>query len=127
MQFLRAARNPKKMPQSLVGAFNGQKLDLFRLWLERGQGFAAVEVEVNRRNVQASIASSTDKYMSRTEMINDGRYSKEDIDKLVQARTASGDWIKDGNFPTGKICASIGWETLRWPRRSRTAGKTASS
>ena len=99
MQFLRAARNPKKLPQSLVATFNGQKLDLFRMWLERGQDFSQVEVEINRRNVQASIASAKDKYMSRSELTKDGRYSKEDIDLLVQARTTSGDWVPDTNFP----------------------------
>ena len=99
MQYLRAARNPRKMPASLVATFTGSKLDLFRLWLERGQDFNACEVEIRRRNTQANIASAKEKYMSRAALIKDGRYRESDIDLLIQQRTKTGEWIPDANFP----------------------------
>ena len=47
MAFLRAGRNPSKMTKTLLPMFQGERLDLFRLWLEKGQDFAQVEVEVH--------------------------------------------------------------------------------
>lgn len=87
------------MPASLVATFTGSKLDLFRLWLERGQDFNACEVEIKRRNTQANIASAKEKYMSRAALIKDGRYRESDIDLLIQQRTKTGEWIPDANFP----------------------------
>ena len=87
------------MPQSLLATFTGSKLDLFRLWLERGQDFNACEVEIKRRNTQANIANAKEKYTSRAALIKDGRYKETDIDLLIQQRTKTGDWIPDANFP----------------------------
>ena len=105
MAFLRAARNPGKMAKGLIPAFasgnQADRLDLFRLWLEKGKDFAKVEVEVNRRNIQAHTAKAKDLCMSRAQLEADPRYKDkpQDIDDLVRRKTASGQFIDDPNFP----------------------------
>ena len=46
------------------------------------------------------MANAKDKYMSRSDLVKDGRYSTEDINSLIAERTRTGDWIPDSNFPT---------------------------
>ena len=102
MAFLRAAKNPSKMAKDLIPQFTGNqasKLDLFRLWLEKGRDFAQVEVEVKRRNIQSHTAKSKDACMSRAQLEADPRYSKSDVDDLIRRKTAAGAYLDDPNFP----------------------------
>ncbi len=105
MAFLRAARNPGKMAKGLIPAFasgnQAERLDLFRLWLEKGKDFAQVEVEVNRRNIQSHTAKMKDMCMSRAQLEQDPRYKgkPQDIEDLIKRKTQSGDYIDDPNFP----------------------------
>ena len=100
MAYLRAARNPSKMCKSLIPMFRGdQKLDLFRIWLEKGRDFSRCEVEVKRRNLQSTSAKSKDVAMSVAQLEATGRYSKEDIQELVKRKKEQGAYIQDPNFP----------------------------
>jgi len=99
MQYLRAARNPSKMVKSLIPAFQGNKLDLFRIWLEKGQDFQQVAIEVRRRNAQKQTAAAKDKCMSRKDLEACGRYTESDIQELIARKTAEGLYINDPNFP----------------------------
>ncbi|CAK9018454.1 Nipped-B-like protein B [Durusdinium trenchii] len=100
MAFLRAARNPSKMAKSLIPAFtSGDRLDLFRLWLQHSRDFAKVEVEVNRRNIQKKEATAKDSAKSRHELETCGKYTKEDVAELIKRKTATGQFIEDPNFP----------------------------
>ena len=100
MAYLRAARNPSKMCQSLVPMFRGeQKLDLFRLWLSKGKDFAKCEIEVKRLNMQRQTAQATDSCLSRAQLEATGKYSSKDLDDLITRKTARGEYIEDPNFP----------------------------
>ena len=105
MACLRAARNPGKLAKGLIPAFAGgnqsERLDLFRLWLEKGKDFAQVEVEVNRRNIQSHTAKMKDMCMSRAQLEQDPRYKgrPQDTEGLIKSKTQSGDYIDDPNFP----------------------------
>lgn len=99
MAFLRAGRNPSKMTKTLLPMFQGERLDLFRLWLEKGQDFAQVEVEVTRRNVQSQSAKAKDVCMSKSQLEADPRYSKDDVADLIKRKTQLGQYIDDPNFP----------------------------
>ena len=99
MQYLRAARNPSKMVKSLIPGFQGNKLDLFRIWLEKGQDFQQVAIEVRRRNAQKQTAAAKDKCMSRKDLEACGRYTESDIQELIARKTAEGLYINDPNFP----------------------------
>ena len=99
MQYLRAARNPSKMVKSLIPVFQGNKLDLFRIWLEKGQDFQQVAIEVRRRNAQKQTAAAKDKCMSKKDLEASGRYSEQDIQELIARKTAAGLYINDPNFP----------------------------
>ena len=99
MQYLRAARNPSKMVKSLIPVFQGNKLDLFRIWLEKGQDFQQVAIEVRRRNAQKQTAAAKDKCMSKKDLEACGRYSEQDIQELIARKTAAGLYINDPNFP----------------------------
>ena len=48
--FMRRAQNPSVMPEALIPTFQTthDKLDIFRLWLEKGMDFSAVEVTMRR-------------------------------------------------------------------------------
>jgi len=93
------------MAQGLIPAFasgnQADRLDLFRLWLEKGKDFSKVEVEVKRRNIQAHTAKAKDLCMSRAQLEADPRYKgkPQDIDDLIKRKTASGQFIDDPNFP----------------------------
>lgn len=88
------------MCKSLIPMFRGdQKLDLFRLWLEKGRDFSRCAVEVERKNLQSSTAKSKDLCLSRAQLEASGKYSKDDIDELVRRKTANGAYIDDPNFP----------------------------
>ena len=99
--FMRQSRNPAKMSQELQPMMEGShsRLDLFRMWLDKAQSFAACEVEIRRRNVQRQTASNSELAMSRRMLEQDPRYSKEDIEDLVRRRTAEGRYTVDPNFP----------------------------
>ena len=100
MKFLRQANNPSIMPKALIPTFtSGDKLDLFRIWLQKGQDFSAVEVEVNRRNSQKKTAMARDRCLSRADLLATGRYSERDVQELIERKTALGEWIPDPNFP----------------------------
>ena len=100
MAYLRAARNPSKMCQSLVPMFRGeQKLDLFRLWLSKGKDFAKCEIEVKRLNMQRQTAQATNSCLSRAQLEATGKYSSKDLDDLIARKTAKGEYIDDPNFP----------------------------
>ena len=101
MAYLRAARNPQKLPEGLRQMFmsTDSRLDLFRLWLSKGRDFSQVEVEVQRRNSQSEKASSKNLCLSRAQLIASGKYSESDIDDLIARCTASGAFIPDPNFP----------------------------
>ena len=104
MAYCRMAKNPSKMQGSLQPMFATQsgKLDLFRIWLQRGQNFLECEIEVKRRQVQENSAKSVESALSRAQLLADGRYTTEDIDDLIRRRTDSGDYINDPNFPDRK-------------------------
>ena len=99
--FTRQSRNPAKMSQELQPMMEGShsRLDLFRMWLDKAQSFAACEVEIRRRNVQRQTASNSELAMSRRMLEQDPRYSKEDVEDLVRCRTAEGRYTVDPNFP----------------------------
>ena len=100
MAFLRAARNPKKMCKSLIPTFmSGDKLDLFRIWLEKGQDFAKVEIEVNRRNIQSTRAEAKDLCLSKAQLAATPGYTATDVDDLIRRKTLAGEYIDDPNFP----------------------------
>ena len=102
MAYLRAARNPSKLPPALRSTFaagGAQRLDLFQLWMEKGRDFSLVQVEIQRRNVQRQTATSRNLCLSRAQLMASGRYSEDDINDLVRRRTESGAWIPDPNFP----------------------------
>lgn len=88
------------MAKSLIPAFtSGDRLDLFRLWLQHSRDFAKVEVEVNRRNIQKKEATAKDSAKSRHELETCGKYTKEDVAELIKRKTATGQFIEDPNFP----------------------------
>ena len=99
MAFLRAGRNPSKITKTLLPLFQGERLDLFRLWLEKGKDFAQVEVEVTRRNIQSQSAKAKDVCMSKSQLEADPRYSKDDVADLIKRKTQQGQYIDDPNFP----------------------------
>eukprot|EP00435_Cladocopium_sp_Y103_P029798 s303_g7.t1 len=101
MAYLRAARNPNKLPAALRAHFSSAdtRLDLFRLWLDKGRDFNQVQVEVQRRNTQRQTSTSRNVALSRTQLLADPRYTEADVDALIQRRTMEGAWIADPNFP----------------------------
>ena len=102
MAFLRAAKNPGKMTKTLVPLFSGNqsdRLDLFRMWLEKGKDFAQVEIEVTRRNTHSQTAKQKDVCMSKSQLEADPRYSNEDVADLIRRKTQLGQYIDDPNFP----------------------------
>eukprot|EP00435_Cladocopium_sp_Y103_P007291 s4250_g2.t1 len=102
MAYLRAARNPSKLPPALRSVFaagGAQRLDLFQLWMEKSKDFGQVEIEIQRRNVQRQTATSRNLCLSRTQLLASGRYSEDDVNDLIRRRTESGHWIPDPNFP----------------------------
>lgn len=91
-----------KMVKSLIPTFTAggeSRLDLFRTWLEKGQDFTAVELEVTRKNSQKQLAKSTAKCMSKRELEQDPRYTPEDVKDLIERKTRAGEFICDPNFP----------------------------
>ena len=72
-------------PHSHFAAGGESRLDLFRTWLEKGQDFAFVELEVTRRNTQSQKAKITEKCMSKRELEQDPRYTPEDVKELIGA------------------------------------------
>ena len=91
------------MVKSLIPAFTAggeNRLDLFRTWLEKGQDFALVEVEVSRKNSQKQKAKTKEKCMSKRELEQDPRYTPEDVKELIERKTRLGEYINDPNFPS---------------------------
>ena len=101
MAYLRAARNPHKLPAALRANFASAdtRLDLFRLWLDKGRDFNQVQIEIQRRNTQRQTATSRNTALSRTQLLADSRYTEADVDALIARRTAEGAYIPDPNFP----------------------------
>ncbi|CAK9093804.1 unnamed protein product [Durusdinium trenchii] len=100
MAYLQAARNPQVMHKSLLPMFTGgQKLDLFRMWLEKGRDFASCAVEMERRRVHQAKAAQKEKCMSKRQLELDGRYTEAQIKSLIESKTAAGMFIPDPNFP----------------------------
>lgn len=101
MQYCRQAKNPAKMQKSLLPMYQTQdgKLDLFRLWLDRGQSFLECELEVKRKQVQENAAKSVESALSRAQLLADGRYKEEDVDDLIRRQTEAGNYFNDPNFP----------------------------
>ena len=90
----------KEMMKSLVPVFSGgDRLDLFRAWLEKGGDWAKTAVEIERKNIQKQSANSKDKCMSRRDLEESRRYSPEDIRELIERKTRLGQFISDPNFP----------------------------
>jgi len=90
------------MGKSLIPNFSAggeSRLDLFRTWLEKGQDFQKVEVEIARRNTQKQKAKTKEKCMSKRELEQDPRYTPDDVKDLIQRKTALGQYIDDPNFP----------------------------
>ena len=101
MAYLRAARNPSKMSKELIPMFRSdQKLDLFRIWLQKGKDFARCAVEIRRRNLQSQSSKSKDSCMNRQQLETCGKYTKDDVDDLIRRKTMAGQYISDPNFPT---------------------------
>ena len=91
------------MAKSLIPAFTAggeNRLDLFRTWLEKGQDFALVEIEVSRKNSQKQKAKTKEKCMSKRELEQDPRYTPEDVKELIERKTRLGEYINDPNFPS---------------------------
>ena len=102
MAYLRAARNPSKLPPALRSTFaavGAQRLDLFQLWMEKSKDFSLVEIEIQRRNVQRQTATSRNLCLSRAQLLASGRYTEDDVNDLIRRRTESGAFIPDPNFP----------------------------
>ena len=102
MAYLRAARNPSKLPPALRSTFAAggpQRLDLFQLWMEKGKDFSLVEIEIQRRNVQRQTATSRNLCLSRAQLLASGRCTEDDVNDLIRRRTESGAFIPDPNFP----------------------------
>ena len=101
MAYLRAGANPNKLPPSLRQTFssNDSRLDLFRLWLEKGRDFNACQIEIQRRNTQQKKATNKRGCLSRAQLLKDPRYSEADVDALIARKTAEGAWVPDENFP----------------------------
>ncbi len=90
------------MAKSLIPTFTAggeSRLDLFRTWLEKGQDFTEVELEVTRKNSQKQKAKSTAKCMSKRELEQDPRYTPDDVKELIERKTRAGEYINDPNFP----------------------------
>jgi len=90
------------MVKNLIPTFAAggeSRLDLFRTWLEKGQDFALVELEVTRRNTQSQKAKITEKCMSKRELEQDPRYTPEDVKELIERKKRLGQYIRDPNFP----------------------------
>ena len=133
MKFLRQANNPAIMPKALIPTFtSGEKLDLFRIWLQKGQDFSAVEVEVNRRNSQKKTALARDRCLSRADLLATGRYSEKDVQELIERKTALGEWIPDPNFPQRedlrqyKVNTDVASEVARTREDSQSINATTS-
>lgn len=91
------------MAKSLIPAFTAggeNRLDLFRTWLEKGQDFSLVELEVSRKNIQKQKAKTKEKCMSKRELELDPRYTPEDVKELIERKTRLGEYINDPNFPS---------------------------
>ena len=101
MAYLRAARNPTKLPPGLREQFASadSRLDLFRLWLQKGRDFNQVQIEMTRRSTQQQRATNRNQAMSRAQLLQDSRYSEADVDALIARRTAENAFIPDPNFP----------------------------
>ena len=99
--FMRRAQNPSVMPEALIPTFQTThgKLDIFRLWLEKGMDFSQVEVIVKRRNMERQSATVRDGALNRQQILQSGRYSETDVDDLIRRKTAEGAFIADPNFP----------------------------
>ena len=101
MAFLRAGRNPHKLPVALRATFASadSRQDLFRVWLQHGKDFSQCQVEFQRRNSQQQRATNKTGAMSRTQLLLDPRYTEKDVDALIARRTAEGAYTCDPNFP----------------------------
>ncbi len=90
------------MVKNLIPTFTAggeSRLDLFRTWLDKGQDFALVDLEVTRRNTQSQKAKITQKCMSKRELEQDPRYTPEDVKELIERKKRLGQYIRDPNFP----------------------------
>ena len=90
------------MAKNLIPTFTAggeNRLDLFRTWLEKGQDFSLVELEVTRKNSQSQMAKTTEKCMSKRELEQDPRYSPDDVKELIERKKRLGHYIRDPNFP----------------------------
>ena len=83
-------------------ADRNKRKDLFNMWLSHAQDFGKCEVEITRTNSQKRSAQATTVTWSRTQIEQTNRYSKEEIDQLIDTCTREGRYMDDPNFP-GKV------------------------
>ena len=89
------------MDSRLTGMFQdeGQRTDLFNLWLRASRDFGQVAVKIERENVQKNKAAVKVVEWSRSQLEQCGFYTQEDIDDLIDRCTKNKLFQDDPNFP----------------------------
>lgn len=97
------------MKQSLIPTFSSDRTALFREWLTQGKDFSKVEIMMQRRHSQSQSSGAREVAWSRRQIEQDGRYSAEEVEELIQNATRAGRYISDPNFLIANPFASASW------------------